>query len=76
MGLPAAGSQTATANRKVNFLHLQTPTSSGSLFAAPRDASEVKLFSVFTETCSPPASSGKGVNILPDDRPMFFLSCG
>lgn len=76
MGLPAAGSPTAIAKRKVNFLHLQTPASSGSLFAAPGDTSKVKLFSVFTETHNPSVSSGKGVNILPDDSPMFLLSCG
>jgi len=76
MGLPAAGSQTAIASRNVNFLHLQTPASSGSLFAAPGDGFKVELFLVFTETRSPSMSSGKGVNILPDDGPMFFLSCG
>lgn len=53
MGLPAAGSQTATANRKMNFLILQTPASSGSVFTSPGDASQVKLFSVFTETHTP-----------------------
>lgn len=76
MGLPAAHSQTAIANSEVNFLHLQTPTSSGSLFTAPGDASKVELFSVFTETHSPSVSSGKGVNIPPDDCPMLFLSYG
>lgn len=43
MGLPAAGSQTATASRKLNFLHLQTPVSFRSLFGAPGDVSKVEL---------------------------------
>lgn len=71
MGLPAAGSQTAIANRKLNFRHLQTPASFRSLFGSPGDIFKVKLFSVITEACSPSMSSGKGVNILPDDSPMF-----
>lgn len=76
MGLPAAGGQTAIANRKVNFLHLQTPLPLAHCSQPPETLPKLNCSQVFTETRSLSLSSAKGVTVLPDDSPLFSLSYG